>query len=136
MTPPRVLVVDNQWDTRYLCATLLERSGYRVVQVENGADAAEMLEHLRPDLIVLDPAASLHGGRDVLFAARSLSDCAVPVVALASAARGRDRSEAIAAGFAAFLTKPCNPHELEWEVRRLIGPGRAGSTLPGATAAA
>ncbi|MDQ3556636.1 MAG: response regulator [Gemmatimonadota bacterium] len=136
MTSPRVLVIENHWDTRYLCATLLELAGYRVVQVEDGGDAAEMLEHLRPSLILVNPEATRRQGLDVLAAARSIAGIALPVVALAAPVSSGDRHRALAAGFAAFLTKPCNPHELVREVERLIGPGGFAGSPSGAAAAA
>lgn len=50
----RILVVDDEPDTRTFFVTLLEDAGYVTEEAENGQDALEKVKAERPDLITLD----------------------------------------------------------------------------------
>ena len=49
-----ILVVDDDPETRDLMDAVLTRSGYTVVTADNGREALDVLEQVRPDLIFLD----------------------------------------------------------------------------------
>ncbi|MBD3165470.1 response regulator [bacterium] len=50
----KVLVVDDEKDTRTFFTTLLSDQGYEVAEAENGVEAMEKLETFQPDLVTLD----------------------------------------------------------------------------------
>jgi CheY-like chemotaxis protein len=52
-TNKRILVVDDEPDTRELMQTILEHEGYDVINTQNGEQALEAISQ-NPDLILLD----------------------------------------------------------------------------------
>ena len=50
----RILVVDDDLATRFLVSEVLEQAGFRVEQAENGRQALEVFERVRPNLVTLD----------------------------------------------------------------------------------
>lgn len=84
LMPPRtVLVVEDHPDNRLICTALLEHSGYRVLQAENGEVGVRIARSHRPSVILMDLAMPVMDG---LEAAQTLkSDPAtvgIPIVAV------------------------------------------------------
>ena len=50
----KILVIDDEPDTRTFFATLLEDAGYETAMAEDGQEALQKVENQRPDLITLD----------------------------------------------------------------------------------
>lgn len=51
---PVVLMVEDQEDARVEMKQVLELSGYRVIDTDNGQDAAKRVRFISPDLILVD----------------------------------------------------------------------------------
>lgn len=116
---PLVLVADDDPDIRRLVRLRLERSGYRVVSANDGAEALAVLADCSPDLAILDVAMPKLNGFEVTRALRA-RDAALPVVLLTARALENDVEEGAAAGADAYITKPFSPQELELRVRDLV----------------
>ncbi len=71
MTSPSILIVDDEIDLLDLFSSALERMNYRVLKARGGRKALEILQHERPDLILLDVAMPEVNGVDVLRAIRA-----------------------------------------------------------------
>lgn len=54
MAPKTILVIDDDPDIRFFCKNLLEAKGYTVVMASNSADGLELVEKIKPNLIILD----------------------------------------------------------------------------------
>ena len=111
----RVLVVDDDRDTR----TLMERIfASREASVLTAASAAEALQVVRThsvDLLICDVGMPGRDGYDLVRELRTLQSTpsgAIPAVAVTAHARPEDRRRALAAGFQAHLTKPIQQAEL------------------------
>jgi CheY-like chemotaxis protein len=78
---PLVLLVEDQEDTLFEMKQVLELSGYRVIDTDNGQDAAKRARYAHPDLVLVDLDVPL---LYVLVAARQIMKQAflgaVPVV--------------------------------------------------------
>lgn len=86
---PSVLIVDDHAGFRRTARTLLESEGYDVVgEAGSVAEAIELVERLRPDVILLDVQLPDGDGFEVANRVRCNGDC--PVVVLTSS---RDASE-------------------------------------------
>jgi CheY-like chemotaxis protein len=120
----RVLVVDDESETRELVATVLAGCGAEVTAADSAAQARSALEAMKPDVVVTDLAMPAGDGFALLRWIRSRardSGGATPAAALTAAA-GREAAErALAAGFAAHVAKPFEPAELARVVARLAG---------------
>ncbi len=74
----RVLVVDDHEIVRKMVCSMFTAQGFEVSDAENGAQAVEKAQELRPDLVVLDLAMPVMNG---LEAARMLK-AAMPFLPL------------------------------------------------------
>jgi CheY-like chemotaxis protein len=119
----RVLVVDDDADTRDAIATLLEGCGAQVIAVGCGAHALEALKNEALDVLVSDIAMPGMDGQSLM---RRIRECrerrgSIPAIALTAYASPPDRVKALLAGYQIFLPKPCDPTELVTLVARLAG---------------
>jgi hypothetical protein len=77
----RILIVDDDADSRHLMRRFLETAGHAVAEASNGADGLESIEALRPDLVVLDLMMPIMDGFGVLDYMRQRDDLRqIPVV--------------------------------------------------------
>ncbi len=111
----RVLVVDDEADTRELLITMLGEYGAEVIAVASVAEALDTLTHFRPDVLVSDIGMPEEDGYTLIRRVRSLPQKqggSTPAVALTAHARAEDRTKALLAGFQLHVPKPVNPTEL------------------------
>lgn len=117
----KVLIADDKATSRELVRTVLERSGYEVVEAGDGIEALRNARESKPDLIILD----LHmPGLDGFGVIRELrldaGFAATPVMALTASAMQGDRERALSAGFTGYISKPIQLRMLRSEVERLL----------------
>ncbi|PMB14759.1 hypothetical protein CEN48_09020 [Fischerella thermalis CCMEE 5282] len=120
----RVLVVDDEADTRDYLTTLLKQSQADVLAVASVPAALEAVEHWKPDVLVSDIGMPEEDGYSLLRKLRSLAPekgGKIPAAALTAYARAEDRRRAIQAGFQLHLPKPIDPSELITVVASLVG---------------
>lgn len=117
----KILVADDKATGRELVRTVLERSGYEVVEAENGIDALDLARRVQPDLIILDihmPGLDGFGVVKELRAGGAFTN--TPVIALTASAMQGDKQKAISAGFTGYISKPVSLGVLRAEVERLL----------------
>jgi two-component system cell cycle response regulator DivK len=118
----RILIVEDNSDSRDLLALLLTRSGYEVVEATTGLAAIEQTRVTRPDLIIMDlglPGITGDEATARLKADPSTRDIPV-IVNTAFPQRASLVDRAIAAGAAEILHKPTNLTALQEVVRRYL----------------
>ena len=127
----RVLMVDDDRDSRELVRHVLEARG---AQVALAADAAAALGRLAGDdfdVLVSDIGMAGMDGYTLVRQMRALggdADRHIPAVALTALARAEDRTRALTAGFQAHLSKPVDVEELVATIASLHGLRRAEAT--------
>lgn len=104
----RVLCIDdNHANLELLTRLLRSQPGLQVVASNDPFAAVDLALHHRPDLVLLDIQMPGMDGHAVLRALRAQPAlAAIPVVAVTADALPSDRARALAAGFAAYVTKP------------------------------
>ena len=118
----RVLIVEDDADTRDLLASILAEHGADPVTAASARDGIEAVRRRPPDVLVCDIAMPGGDGYGFLTAVRATSDgVTIPAVALTAYARLEDRDRALAAGFEVHLAKPVEPATLVGAVARLAG---------------
>ena len=131
-TEPTILLVEDNPDNQEIYRTILAYYGYSVLQAWDGERAVRMARENGPDLILMDLTMP---GMDGLEATRRLkadpATAAIPVVALTACTQSEDIADAEAAGCAAYLTKPVEPHRVAAEVGRILAGGGAPSVASG-----
>jgi signal transduction histidine kinase/CheY-like chemotaxis protein len=116
-----ILVVDDEDAVRSLACQTLELLGYRVLEADSGAKALDMLETVRPDLMLFDYAMPVMNGAELARLARQLQP-GVPIV-FASGYADTDQVEAALGGEATILRKPFNMDALARTVAALLREG-------------
>ena len=124
----RVLVVDDDPDMCDALQYLLSSYGAEVTTAASAAEALTALERSKPDVLLSDVAMSGESGFDLMrkVTARQGRD-APPAAVISGYAKGRDRAQALAAGFRAVLPKPFEPAALIALVADLAGRTRTSS---------
>jgi CheY-like chemotaxis protein/anti-sigma regulatory factor (Ser/Thr protein kinase) len=111
----RVLVVDDDEDTRGLVAKVLETQGATVKTVSSACEALDILGGDRVDVLLSDIEMPGTDGYQLLKELRlrpPQQGGSVPAAALTAYARTEDRLRALRAGFQLHLAKPVQPSEL------------------------
>jgi CheY-like chemotaxis protein len=108
----RVLVVDDDLDTRDLLDEVLTGAGVLVACAGSVAQAFELLVSHRPNVIISDIEMPDENGHSFIRNLRSVLDedgRMTPAIALTGCARPEDRERVLASGFNLYLTKPTTP---------------------------
>lgn len=109
----RVLVVEDNRDTREMLREALTMLGHEVHVAGDGPEAVERALALRPDVALVDVGLPALDGYAVARAIRASPDgSGIRLVAVTGYGRAEDRSAAEAAGFDAHLVKPVAPETL------------------------
>ena len=94
----KILLVEDDAESRALYIYMLALAGYKVNAVQNGLEAFAEIQVNRPDVIITDIAMPVLNGLDLIIAVRSDDDLAdLPVVAITSFGENL-REQARAAG--------------------------------------
>jgi CheY-like chemotaxis protein len=115
-----VLIVEDEENIVESLSFLLEREGFEVTSVLDGAQAIARIRENRPDLLILDVMLPGVDGFEILRAIRSNEATrALPVVMLTAKMQQQDRRTAEAIGVNAFVTKPFSNAEVVSIVKSL-----------------
>jgi signal transduction histidine kinase/CheY-like chemotaxis protein len=115
LTGIKLLVVDDEPDTRDLLITVLEQCGAKVRACASAAEALEALDQYEPDILVSDIGMPGENGYDLIKKVRAREaggERRIPAVALTAYARIEDRMQALTAGYNMHVSKPVEPAEL------------------------
>jgi two-component system NtrC family sensor kinase len=118
---PRILIVDDRLENRYVLCRILRQAGYECVELGTGAEALEMAKTL-PDLMVLDVNLPDFSGYDVCQRIKSDRRTAQVCILQISASfvSSVDRARALEAGADGYLTHPIDGVVLVATVRALL----------------
>ncbi|HMQ53791.1 MAG TPA: response regulator transcription factor [Anaerolineae bacterium] len=114
----RILIVDDEDNIRSSLQEMLTYAGYRVVAVESGEAAVDLIAAGEKfDLALIDLKLEGIGGMEVLGELRQQSPDTVAIVLTAHASL-ETAVEALRYGAHDYLFKPCKPSELQESIRR------------------
>ncbi len=118
---PKILLVEDNENNRYLAKFLLEREGFVVSLAVNGKQALEAAGRDKPDLVVMDIQMPEMDGYET--AERFKRDPAladIPLVGVSSFAMVGDQAKALKVGFAGYIEKPINAVTFAHDVKRFL----------------
>jgi DNA-binding response OmpR family regulator len=131
-----VLIVDDNADTREMYDLALAKSGFRVLQAENGTDGLAVAAEALPDVIVTDLAMPRLDGVELLTRVQADPRTErIPVIILSGWTDPDTSRCALDAGAVAFILKPCDPASLVEEVRRVVSRASPEAVHRSATSA-
>jgi CheY-like chemotaxis protein/anti-sigma regulatory factor (Ser/Thr protein kinase) len=111
----KILIVDDDDDSRFVLESALERAGAAVTSADSAAAALVALDAQRFDVLVSDIGMPGEDGFSLLKSVRRLPEPrggTVPAIALTAYARSEDVERALGVGFQRHLAKPADLEEL------------------------
>ena len=120
----RILVVDDEPDTRELIHEVLKECGAEVITSPSAAEALVALEQHKPDILISDLGMPDEDGYSLITKIRALPSergGEIPAAALTAYARAEDRMRVLRSGFQFHLPKPVDSAELVTVVASLAG---------------
>jgi CheY-like chemotaxis protein len=121
----RVLIVEDNADSRLLLGMLLEIDGYEVRTAPDGQEGFNLIAEYRPDVALIDLGLPGMDGLEVARKVRGeLHELPTHLVALTGYGRSDDRAAVFAAGFDDHLVKPVAHDELTQVLRKLSAEPR------------
>ncbi|HEV7799405.1 MAG TPA: PAS domain S-box protein [Pyrinomonadaceae bacterium] len=144
LTGVRVLLVEDDDDSRNLLSLVLERYGAEVVSVASSSEALDSFVREPPDIVISDIGMAEEDGYELIRRIRSLPlqgsllsppsirpgsllithpsslSWPIPAIALTGYATTKDRERALSAGYQLHLAKPVEPDDLIAAILSLI----------------
>ena len=119
MTETKILVVDDDPNSRDIVKTFLEARGYEVATAADGKDALSLLEEFRPGLVLLDVMMPGMDGWEVARVIKNHPDFGrTRVVMLTARSDFSDKTEGLRAGADDYIVKPIRLEELAERVEK------------------
>lgn len=115
----RLLVVEDDRNTRELLKAILEAEHYSVFTAENGELALAVLETEHIDLVVLDVMMPAMDGYEFTKVLRAMNND-LPILMVSAKQLPQDRKLGFIAGIDDFLTKPFDEEELLLRITALL----------------
>ncbi len=123
MAKRKVIIVDDDRDTRDMLTLALQLEGYEATQAANGLRLISTLHVDKPDLIVLDVMMSWIDGFELCRSIKKNEQFRdIPVLFLSARKSADDQRRGLEAGAADYFTKPVQVEQLLARVSELIGP--------------
>lgn len=119
-------MVDDDQAIAEMVGIVLRAKGFDVVTTPDGASALESIEHLAPDVVLLDLMLPGIDGIEVCRRLRRDSD--VPIIMLTARSDTADVVEGLEAGADDYLTKPFEPEELVARIKARVRRADAPTT--------
>jgi len=121
----RLLVVEDDADSREMLVTVFEHCGAIVSGAASAGEALEAMRRVTPDVLVCDIGLPGEDGYALIRKVRALEaekGARIPALALTAYAGLAERGKAQAAGFDGHVAKPVVPADLVAQVALLAGP--------------
>jgi two-component system cell cycle response regulator DivK len=117
----KILVVDDNQDSRELVVKVLKNRGYQMIEAVDGEDALEKAAAENPDLILMDISIPKINGYEVTRRLKSQVNFKnTPIIALTAHAMKGDREKALEAGCDGYISKPINIHEIPDQIQSYL----------------
>lgn len=125
-----ILVVDDDPDMRFLLAQNMQKMGFRVVEAEDGQEAINIYQNLRPDVVLLDGLMPVLDGFETCARIQSLpGGSTTPILMITALNDNSSVEQAFKTGATDFITKPIHWAVLRQRVNRLLRTRRAEEAL-------
>jgi two-component system, cell cycle response regulator DivK len=119
----RILVVEDQDDSRTILVTILSRFfGYETIEAANGTEAIQKAASEKPDLILMDLDLPDISGIDAARAVKENPNTAhIPIIAQTAWSSRQWKSKVLKIGMADYLEKPVSIELMKATIEKFIG---------------
>lgn len=120
----KVVIVDDDRETREMLTLTLELEGYEVEQAANGLRLISSLHVDRPDLILLDVMMSWIDGFELCRSIKKNDEFRdIPVLFISARKTSEDIQKGLASGATDYFTKPVDIDRLTSRIREIFAAG-------------
>lgn len=117
----RILIVDDEADSREFVAFLLEQQGAITMTAASAHQALQIFTQLKPDLLISDIGMPQVDGYSLLRQMQTLNgNREILAIALTAHASESDQQQAYSAGFQRHIAKPIEPEKLLATIANLL----------------
>ena len=117
----RILVVEDQPDSRQIIRDMVAGTGYEMTEAENGEQALTAIAKQRPDLILMGIQLPIIDGYQVTRQIKADSAMrSIPIIAVTSHALDGEEQTARAAGCDGYVPEPYSPRQLLAKIRQYL----------------
>jgi len=115
----RVLVVEDDANTRKLMCAVLKKNGFETLQACDGVDALELLDREHVDLVILDLMMPNMDGYELTSELRS-SWKKLPILMVTARQEAADKRKGFIVGTDDYMTKPVDEEEMVLRIKALL----------------
>ena len=119
----RILVADDDKNTRQLLQAVLEADGYQVITAENGEAALDLIDREHIDLVVLDIMMPKMDGYEFTKTLREANNN-LPILMVSAKQLPSDKKQGFLVGTDDYMTKPIDEEEMLLRIRALLRRAR------------
>lgn len=126
-----ILLAEDLPINQELACAILSRAGHRTDVAANGAEAVQMVQNKRYDLVLMDIQMPKMDGVSATKAIRALDGpvAKIPIVAMTANVLPNQVKEFTRAGMDGFIAKPIKQAQLHEEIARALGRS-SGESMP------
>lgn len=115
----KILVVDDDKNTRKLICALLHRHGFETLQAEDGLSALKAMDQYHIDLVVLDLMMPNLNGYELTKQLRHVWEN-LPIMMVTAKQESMDKRKGFLVGTDDYMTKPFDDEELVLRIKALL----------------
>ena len=119
----KVMIVDDALFMRKMLSDILKKEGFEIcAEAENGKDAVDKYQQLKPDVVTMDIVMPKVNDIDGIGAAKEIikNDPGAKIIMVSAMGQHSLVVEAIQAGAKDFITKPFQPSRVLEAINRIL----------------
>ena len=121
-----VLIVDDDPDTLFTIDEMVKANNCKTIKAKNGVECLKALEHIKPDLILLDIMMPEMDGFQTIKNIRSNDNWKdITVIAVTAKAMSDDKQIIFKSGFDEYIPKPVNASEISEKINQFLNKIKA-----------
>lgn len=113
----KVLIIEDDLTIRTGLRIWLEKSGFEIIEAEDGRVALDKIKNEKYDIIILDVMLPYHDGYEILTYIRRTLTNWVPVIMLTAKSQEDDKILGLELGADDYMVKPFSNRELEARIK-------------------
>ena len=116
-----LLIVDDDFDTRFILKKILENEGYEISLAQNEVETFEVLSQVPVNLILLDLKLGNTSGFEICKKIKNnINFSSIPIISITVSRLEEDMIKAIEYGFVDLIGKPFNNKILTTKIASVI----------------
>jgi len=122
----RILVVEDDSNTRKLMSAVLKQNGFEALQAEDGVIALEVMDKQHVDLVLVDLMMPNMDGYELTRQLRSTWET-LPILMVTAKQEPKDKRQGFLVGTDDYMTKPVDEQELILRIKALLRRAKIAS---------